>query len=84
MFEWNEDEKRVDFSHNPFSMPQGELEALNTQDPLDILAYQYDIVVNGVELSSGAIRNHKPRSCSALSRSPATGRRWSRSSSAAC
>jgi aspartyl-tRNA synthetase len=60
MFEWNEDEKRVDFSHNPFSMPQGELEALNTQDPLDILAYQYDIVVNGVELSSGAIRNHKP------------------------
>jgi len=60
MFEWNEDEKRVDFSHNPFSMPQGELEALNTQDPLDVLAYQYDIVVNGVELSSGAIRNHKP------------------------
>jgi aspartyl-tRNA synthetase len=60
MFEWNEDEKRVDFSHNPFSMPQGELEALNTQDPLEILAYQYDIVVNGVELSSGAIRNHKP------------------------
>jgi aspartyl-tRNA synthetase len=60
MFEWNEDEKRVDFSHNPFSMPQGELEALETQDPLEILAYQYDIVVNGVELSSGAIRNHKP------------------------
>ena len=60
MFEWNEDEKKVDFSHNPFSMPQGELEALNTKDPLDILAYQYDIVVNGVELSSGAIRNHKP------------------------
>jgi len=60
MFEWNEDEKRVDFSHNPFSMPQGELEALETQDPLDVLAYQYDIVVNGVELSSGAIRNHRP------------------------
>ncbi|MBW3616206.1 MAG: aspartate--tRNA ligase [Proteobacteria bacterium] len=60
MFEWNEDEKRIDFSHNPFSMPQGELEALNRRDPLDILAYQYDIVVNGVELSSGAIRNHKP------------------------
>jgi aspartyl-tRNA synthetase len=60
MFEWNEDEKRVDFSHNPFSMPQGELEALESKDPLDILAYQYDIVVNGVELSSGAIRNHKP------------------------
>ena len=60
MFEWNEDEKRVDFSHNPFSMPQGEMEALETQDPLDILAYQYDIVCNGVELSSGAIRNHRP------------------------
>jgi aspartyl-tRNA synthetase len=60
MFEWNEEEKRVDFSHNPFSMPQGELEALLTKDPLDILAYQYDIVCNGVELSSGAIRNHKP------------------------
>ena len=60
MFEWNEDEKRVDFSHNPFSMPQGEMEALQTQDPLDILAYQYDIVCNGIELSSGAIRNHRP------------------------
>jgi len=60
MFEWDEDEKRVDFSHNPFSMPQGGLEALETKDPLDILAYQYDIVCNGIELSSGAIRNHKP------------------------
>jgi aspartyl-tRNA synthetase len=60
MFEWNEDEKRVDFSHNPFSMPQGGLEALEEKDPLTINAYQYDIVVNGVELSSGAIRNHKP------------------------
>ena len=60
MFEWDEDNKKVDFSHNPFSMPQGELEALETKDPLDILAYQYDIVCNGVELSSGAIRNHKP------------------------
>ncbi len=60
MFEWNEDEKRIDFSHNPFSMPQGGLEALETMDPLDILAFQYDIVCNGVELSSGAIRNHKP------------------------
>ncbi len=60
MYEWNEEEKRVDFSHNPFSMPQGELEALETKDPLDILAYQYDIVCNGVELSSGAIRNHRP------------------------
>ncbi len=60
MFEWNEDEKRVDFSHNPFSMPQGGLEALEGKDPLEVLAYQYDIVCNGVELSSGAIRNHKP------------------------
>jgi aspartyl-tRNA synthetase len=60
MFEWNDEEKRVDFSHNPFSMPQGELEALETQDPLSILAYQYDIVCNGYELCSGAIRNHLP------------------------
>ena len=60
MFEYDEDAKKVDFSHNPFSMPQGELEALETRDPLDILAYQYDIVCNGVELSSGAIRNHRP------------------------
>jgi aspartyl-tRNA synthetase len=59
MFEWSEDEKKVDFSHNPFSMPQGEMEALETKDPLDILAYQYDIVCNGYELCSGAIRNHK-------------------------
>jgi aspartyl-tRNA synthetase len=59
MFEYNEDEKRVDFSHNPFSMPQGEMEALNNQNPLEILAYQYDIVCNGIELSSGAIRNHR-------------------------
>ncbi|VXC92303.1 aspartate--tRNA ligase [Sphingomonas sp. AX6] len=60
MFEYDEDAKKVDFSHNPFSMPQGEMDALETKDPLDILAYQYDIVCNGVELSSGAIRNHKP------------------------
>lgn len=60
MFEWDEQEKRVDFSHNPFSMPQGEMEALETKDPLEILAYQYDIVCNGIELSSGAIRNHRP------------------------
>ncbi len=60
MFEWNEEEKRVDFSHNPFSMPQGELAALEAKDPLEILAYQYDIVCNGIELCSGAIRNHKP------------------------
>ena len=60
MFEMNEETKQIDFSHNPFSMPQGELEALNTQDPLTIKAYQYDIVCNGIELSSGAIRNHRP------------------------
>jgi aspartyl-tRNA synthetase len=60
MYEYDEDAKKVDFSHNPFSMPQGELEALETMDPLDILAWQYDIVCNGVELSSGAIRNHRP------------------------
>ena len=60
MYEYDEIEKRLDFSHNPFSMPQGGLEALETQDPLDVLGYQYDIVCNGVELSSGAIRNHKP------------------------
>lgn len=60
MFELDEDTKKIDFSHNPFSMPQGGLEALETQDPLDILGWQYDIVCNGIELSSGAIRNHKP------------------------
>ena len=60
MFEYDEDAKKVDFSHNPFSMPQGGMEALETMDPLDILAWQYDIVCNGVELSSGAIRNHRP------------------------
>ena len=60
MFEMNEETNHVDFSHNPFSMPQGEMEALNTKDPLDILAYQYDIVCNGYELCSGAIRNHRP------------------------
>ncbi|HUU24466.1 MAG TPA: amino acid--tRNA ligase-related protein, partial [Methyloceanibacter sp.] len=59
MFEWNEDEKKIDFSHNPFSMPQGGLEALDSMKPEEILAYQYDVVCNGVELSSGAIRNHK-------------------------
>jgi aspartyl-tRNA synthetase len=60
MFEMNEETNHVDFSHNPFSMPQGEMEALETLDPLDILAYQYDIVCNGYELCSGAVRNHKP------------------------
>lgn len=60
MYEWNEDTQSVEFSHNPFSMPQGGLEALETQDPLKIKAHQYDIVCNGMELSSGAIRNHLP------------------------
>ena len=60
MFEADEDTGKIDFSHNPFSMPQGELEALETKHPLDILAWQYDIVCNGIELSSGAIRNHRP------------------------
>ena len=60
MYEFNEEDKKIDFSHNPFSMPQGGLEALRGKDPLDILAYQYDIVCNGIELSSGAIRNHRP------------------------
>ena len=60
MYERNEDTGAIEFSHNPFSMPQGGLEALTSKDPLDVLAYQYDIVCNGVELSSGAIRNHKP------------------------
>ncbi|WP_284125065.1 aspartate--tRNA ligase [Parerythrobacter aestuarii] len=60
MFEYDEEAKKVDFSHNPFSMPQGEMEALESKDPLEILAWQYDIVCNGYELSSGAIRNHKP------------------------
>src|SRR5262249_24076462 len=64
MYEWNEEEKKIDFSHNPFSMPQGGLAALeaakSNEDLLRIKAYQYDIVCNGVELSSGAIRNHLP------------------------
>ncbi len=60
MYEYDEELKQIVFSHNPFSMPQGELEALNNQDPLTIKAFQYDIVCNGVELSSGAIRNHRP------------------------
>lgn len=60
MFEKDEDTGKIDFSHNPFSMPQGGLEALETKDPLDVLAYQYDLVCNGYELSSGAIRNHLP------------------------
>jgi aspartyl-tRNA synthetase len=60
MYEYNEDDKKVDFSHNPFSMPQGGLDALNTQDPLTIKAFQYDITCNGYEIASGGIRNHRP------------------------
>ena len=60
MFEYNEEDKKIDFSHNPFSMPQGGLEALKTQDPLTIKAFQYDITCNGYEIASGGIRNHRP------------------------
>ncbi len=60
MYEYNDEEKKIDFTHNPFSMPQGGMDALLNKDPLEILAYQYDIVCNGVELSSGAVRNHNP------------------------
>jgi aspartyl-tRNA synthetase len=60
MFEKDEKTNKIQFSHNPFSMPQGDLDKLNFKKPLDILAYQYDIVCNGIELSSGAIRNHIP------------------------
>ena len=60
MFEVDQLSNKIKFSHNPFSMPQGEIDKLNFDKPLDILAYQYDIVCNGIELSSGAIRNHKP------------------------
>ena len=59
-YEWSEEEKRVDFAHNPFSMPQGGIDALNTQDPLTIKAFQYDMVCNGFEIASGSIRNHSP------------------------
>jgi len=60
LYEFNDERGGIDFSHNPFSMPQGGLEALETQDPLEILGFQYDLVCNGTELSSGAIRNHRP------------------------
>ena len=60
MYEYNEEAKKIDFTHNPFSMPQGGMDALMNKDPLEIFAYQYDIVCNGVELSSGAVRNHNP------------------------
>ena len=60
MYEYSEEEGKYIFTHNPFSMPQGGMEALLTKKPEEILAYQYDIVCNGVELSSGAVRNHNP------------------------
>lgn len=60
MYEWNEEEKKIDFMHNPFSMPQGGMDALVAKHPLEIFAYQYDLTCNGFELSSGAIRNHRP------------------------
>ena len=60
MFQYDDENQKIEFSHNPFSMPQGEMDALLNEDPLKIKAYQYDLVCNGVELSSGAIRNHKP------------------------
>jgi aspartyl-tRNA synthetase len=61
MYEWNEEEKKLDFSHNPFSMPQGGLEALDSQEPLTIKAFQYDLACNGYEIASGGIRNHRPQ-----------------------
>lgn len=61
MYEYNEDEGKIDFNHNPFSMPQGGLESLENKEPLDILAYQYDLVCNGYEMASGAVRNHDPK-----------------------
>lgn len=60
MYEYNEEGDKIDFNHNPFSMPQGGMEALNEKDPLEILAYQYDVVCNGYEMASGAVRNHNP------------------------
>ena len=60
MYEYNEDEEKIDFNHNPFSMPQGGMDALTSKDPLEILAYQYDVVCNGFEMASGAVRNHDP------------------------
>ena len=61
MYEYNEDEGKIDFNHNPFSMPQGGMEALENKDPLDIVAYQFDLVCNGYEMASGAVRNHNPK-----------------------
>ena len=83
-FEWNEDEKKIDFAHNPFSMPQGGIEALNGQDPLSIKAFQYDMVCNGFEIASGGIRNHLPETMVKAFEMVGSGpRRRSRSASAA-
>ena len=60
MYEYNEEEQKIDFNHNPFSMPQGGMEALENKNPLEVLAYQYDLVCNGYEMASGAVRNHDP------------------------
>ena len=67
-FEWIEDEKKIDFAHNPFSMPQGGIDALENQDPLTIKAFQYDMVCNGFEIASGSIRNHRRKPWSRPSR----------------
>jgi aspartyl-tRNA synthetase len=85
-YEWNEDEKKVDFSHNPFSMPQGGMEALRrNQDPLTIKAFQYDLVCNGFEIASGSIRNHQARNDGeGLRDHRADARPTWRSASAAC
>ena len=88
MYEWNEEEKKIDFSHNPFSMPQGELAALQAaksdEDSLKVKAYQYDIVCNGFEIASGGIRNHKPETMIKAFGIAGSARRWWRSASAAC
>ena len=84
MYERDEDTKQIEFSHNPFSMPQGGLEALETQDPLTIKAFQYDIVCNGVELSSARSAITGRKSCTRPSPSPAIRPKRSRRGSAAC
>ncbi len=84
MYEYNEEEKKVDFSHNPFSMPQGGLEALQTQDPLTIKAFQYDIACNGYEIASGGIRNHRPEAMVKAFEIAGYGERTWSSASAAC
>ena len=84
MYERNPDTNAIEFTHNPFSMPQGGLEALETKNPLEILAYQYDIVCNGIELSSGAVRNHNPEIMKRLLQSPATQSMYWKPSSVLC